>query len=74
MSNMIRCDKCRKLMYADSRSPKRAYGEFSIRYVSEETYHLCAVCLKQFYTEFMGIMNLEEFDEEFDVDMQEEEE
>ena len=48
MSNMIKCDGCGKLMYADSRSEKGAYYEFWIDQYAR--YHLCHEC----YTKFMN--------------------
>jgi len=66
MSSMIRCDKCRSLMYADSRSNKGAYAEIRIKYTDGDTgYHLCKKCLRQFYAEFMMDMTPEEFDEAY---------
>lgn len=64
MSSMIRCDKCRSLMYADSRSDKDAYAEIRVKYTyGDAGYHLCKKCLRQFYTEFMKECTPEEFDE-----------
>ena len=64
MSNIIRCDKCKKDMYADSRSDKDAYAQINTTYVDGySTYHLCKVCFRQFLTEFMRTCTPEEFDE-----------
>ena len=62
MSEMIQCDKCKKLMYADSRSDKDAYCKINITYV---TYHLCKACHRQLLTEFLRTYTPEEYDEEF---------
>ncbi len=66
MSEMIRCDKCKKLMYTDCRSDKDAYCKLNVTYVDGySTFHLCKACYRQFLTEFMRIKTPEEFDEEF---------
>ena len=64
MSNMIRCDKCHVMMFADSRSDKDAYCTVSIDYVDgHSVYHLCRVCHRQFLTEFMREYSPEGYDE-----------
>lgn len=66
MSEMIRCDKCKKLMYADSRSPKGSYCSISVDYTDGYSrMHLCKMCYRQFLTEFMRTMTPEEFDDTF---------
>lgn len=66
MSQMIKCDKCHKLMYADSRSEKGAYCQIGVNYTDGFTrMHLCKVCHRQFMTEFMRIFTPEEYDGEF---------
>ena len=66
MLKMIRCDKCKKDMYADSRSDKDAYSRITTDYIDgHSTYHLCKVCHRQFVTEFMRIYTPEEYDDEF---------
>lgn len=64
MSNMIRCDKCKKLMYADSRSDKGDYCNIGIDYVDgHSTIHLCKTCHRQFRIEFVRDLTSEEYDE-----------
>lgn len=64
MSTMIRCDKCKKDMYADSRSDKDAYAKLNTDYIDGySTYHLCKACFRQFLTEFMRAWTPGEFDE-----------
>lgn len=66
MSQMIKCDKCHKLMYADSRSEKGAYCKIGVDYTDGFTrMHLCKVCHRQFMTEFMRVLTPEEYDGEF---------
>ena len=66
MSRMVCCDKCNKAMYADSRSDKYAYACVQTEYVNGYSQlHLCKVCFRQFYTEFLRIMTPEEYDYEF---------
>lgn len=66
MSEMVRCDKCKKLMYADSRSEKGAYCSIGIDYTDGYTrLHFCKVCHRQFLTEFARILTPEEYDENF---------
>lgn len=66
MSEMIRCDKCKKLEYTDSRSDKDAMCEIRISYINGQScLNLCKNCLRQFYTEFIRDMTPEEFDEEY---------
>ena len=64
--NLIRCDKCKKDMYSDSRSDKDAYCEIRIIYTDgNSTLHLCKSCYRQFRTEFVRDYKSEEFDETF---------
>ena len=66
MSEMIRCDKCKKLMYTDSRSNKGAYCKIGINYTDGYTsLHLCKSCYKQFCTEFIKDYTAKEFDQYF---------
>lgn len=66
MSTMIRCSKCKKDMYADSRSDKDAYASLAWNYINGySSYHLCKTCFRQFITEFMRHMTPEEFDDLF---------
>ena len=66
MTHMIRCDKCQKLMYADSRSPNGSNCYMTIDYTDGySTYHLCKVCHRQLMTEFLRTMTQEEYDETF---------
>lgn len=69
MSEMIRCDKCKKLMYTDSRSDKDAYCKINITYVDGySTIHLCKACHRQLLTEFLRTSYTpEEYDETFGV-------
>lgn len=64
MSVMIRCDKCKRTMFADSRSSKDEYAKVQTDYIDGySTYHLCKICFRQFLTEFMGSWTPKEFDE-----------
>ena len=66
MSSMIKCDKCGKLMYTDSRSGKGAYAKFSQDYIDGYgTFHLCKICFRQFHVEFMRDWTPEEFDDQY---------
>ena len=63
MSQMIKCDKCQKLMYADSRREKGASCKIGIDYTDGfHRMHLCKVCHRQFMTEFMKIYTPKEYD------------
>ena len=63
MSELIKCDKCEKLMY---RSGKDVYCKINITYVDGyTTYHLCKVCHRQLLTEFLRTYTPEEYDETF---------
>ena len=65
MSQRIQCDKCKKLMYADSRSPSGSYWHINIEGKDGfSTYHLCSVCYRQLLTEFLRVITPEEYDEE----------
>ena len=46
MSEMIKCDRCGKYMYSDSRSDKGDYHH--IRIDGASSYHLCRKCYDQF--------------------------
>ena len=66
MSLMVCCDKCKKTMYTDSRSAKDSYACVQTEYVNGYSQlHLCKVCFRQFYTEFLRIMTPEKYDYEF---------
>lgn len=66
MSSMIRCDKCKKMMYDDSRSDKGDWCTMTIDYVDGLSfYHLCKTCYRQFLTEFTRIMTAEEYDDHY---------
>lgn len=66
MSQMIMCNKCKKLMYADSRSEKGAYALLRIDYTDGlSSLHLCRICHRQFWTEFLRELTPEEYDDEF---------
>ena len=66
MSEMIQCDKCKKLAYTDSRSEKDAMCHMKIDYVDGlSTLHLCKSCYRQFCTEFVRDYTPEEFDDTF---------
>ena len=74
MSSMICCDKCKKTMYADSRSDKGDWCTVAINYVDGfSTLHLCKACHKKFLTEFTRTMKPEEYDEQFGSWWEEEE-
>ena len=63
---MIRCDKCMKVMYNDSRSDKDAYCSISILYVDGlSSFHLCKVCHRQLFTEFLRFITPDEYDDEY---------
>jgi len=66
MSSMICCDKCKKMMYADSRSDKGDWCTVRIDYVDGlSTMHLCKVCHRKFLVEFTRVLKPEEYDEQF---------
>lgn len=66
MSNMIQCDKCKKMMYADSRSDKCDWCTVSITYVDGlSTLHLCKTCHRQLLVDFIRIIKPEEYDDWF---------
>ena len=66
MTTLIECDKCKKKMFADSRSERGAYCVLSIDYTDGlSTYHLCNTCHRQLLTEFMRVMTPEHYDEYF---------
>lgn len=69
MSAMIECDKCHKLMYQDSRTPKGAYCTVGVTDVmGYSIIHLCKTCYRQFRVEFIRDMTPEEFDEYYGED------
>ncbi len=49
MSEMIRCDKCKKMMFTDSRSPKGVYASVTIYdpLLGTSFVHLCRNCLNE---------------------------
>lgn len=50
MSDMIKCDRCNRLMYTDSRSPKGAYWKVTADGINGySTIHLCRNCYLDFY-------------------------
>ena len=50
MSDMIKCDRCNRLMYTDSRSPKGAYWKVTADGINGySTMHLCRNCYLDFY-------------------------
>ena len=66
MSSAVICDKCKKAMYADSRSNKDAYATLKIDYCSGYSeMHLCKLCYRQFRTEFVRDYKPEEFDDNY---------
>ena len=66
MSAMIRCDKCKSLMYADSRSERDAYCSIKIECIDGlSVFHLCKICHRQLLTEFIRCVTPEEYDDEF---------
>ena len=66
MSAMIRCDKCMRLMFSDSRSDKGDWCTLRIDYIDGlTTLHLCRSCHRQLLTKFIGCYTPEEYDDEF---------
>ena len=66
MSNIIRCDKCGRYMYADSCGNKDDYAQIDITYIDGySTYHVCKACFRQFFTEFMRTLPARRIDETF---------
>lgn len=66
MSSAVICDKCKKAMYADSRSDKDAYAYLKIEYCrGNSEFHLCKLCYRQFLVEFVRCYKPEEFDDEY---------
>ena len=69
MSSAVICDKCKKAMYADSRSDKDAYATVKIEYCrGYSELHLCKLCYRQLCTEFIRDYTPEEFDDEYGKD------
>lgn len=65
MSSMIRCDRCKKLMYGDSRSDKGDYYLISVNV--QPCGHLCKDCFTKFADEFFPYLKEEyRLDEEDD--------
>ena len=50
MSDMIKCDSCGKIMYADSRSEKGAYHELMID--RQSWFHVCKCCYDNLLNKF----------------------
>lgn len=74
MSSAIICDKCSKAMYADSRSDKDAYAKITIEYCRDTSWlHLCKKCYRRFAMEYFGFTE-EEFQEEYGLSMDDEDE
>lgn len=67
MSTMIMCDRCKKVMYADSRSNKGAYCSMNIHYTNGmTTLNLFRSCHKKFMIDFMKLYKAQtEYDEDF---------
>lgn len=66
MSKMIRCDKCKRMAYEDSRSDKNEMCRITINYIDGFTeLHLCKYCHRQFCTEFIRDYTPEEYDDQF---------
>ena len=50
MSDMIKCDRCRRMMYTDCRSPKGAYWKITADGITGyHTMHLCRNCYLEFW-------------------------
>ena len=66
VSNMIKCDKCHKMMYSDSRSERGSFCEMQINYTDGlSVFHLCKACHRQLLTEFMRDMKPEDYDDDY---------
>lgn len=66
MSRAIICDKCHVSVYADSRSDRGDYCAVSVQDIKGSgEMHLCKVCRRQFYVEFLRMMTAEEYDDEY---------
>ena len=66
MSKMIMCDKCKKLMYEDSRSERGANCNIKIYYTDGlSNFDLCKSCHRQLLTEFIRSITPEEYDDTF---------
>lgn len=53
MSDMVQCDGCKKLMYADSRSEK---GDYHFVWLDQrEHYHLCRTCYDAFMRDILHL-------------------
>ncbi len=64
MSKAIICDKCKKALYADSRSSKYAFASLRIDYGASNSWlELCKDCYRQFCTEFIRDITPEAFDD-----------
>ena len=54
MSEMIKCDKCNRMMYTDDRSPKGSYCKVTIDGIDGYSIlHLCRNCYLDFWA-FLG--------------------
>lgn len=54
MSMMVMCDRCKKVMYADSRNDKGDYASIQLTHGNELIYfHLCSECHDALRTQFM---------------------
>ena len=51
MSLMVKCDKCRKLMYTDDREDKGAYVSMTADdpIYGHSTFHLCRECFNRLF-------------------------
>ena len=68
MSSGIICDKCKKSMYADSRSDKDAYASMSVHYTDgDSTYHLCKSCHKKFIIDFLKSCPADEYNDAYGI-------
>lgn len=75
MSQMIECDRCKKKMYADSRSDKGAWSVVNTTWIDGySTLHLCRDCHSLFLIDFLKLYTAEEFCDEFGVEEWEDDE
>ena len=66
MSKMIKCDRCGKLIYDDSRSDKGAYSSIIMQYTDGTSLiNLCAECHMKLLTEFLNLYSVQEFIDTF---------
>ena len=60
MSLMIMCDRCKKIVYADSRNDEGDYATIDLMHGNESIrFHLCSVCHDALRTQFMKKMKWE---------------